>query len=649
MDDKTPFSKVLVANRGEIALRILHSARKLGLATVAVYSDADKNALYVTLADQAVCIGGAQPAQSYLNIDRIIQAARQTGADAVHPGYGFLAENAEFAEACGQAGIVFVGPSAQAIRDMGDKARAKALMEQAGVPCVPGYRGDDQTAGTLENEAAKIGFPVMIKALAGGGGRGMRLVGEQGDFANQLARATSEAKAAFGDERVLLERAFVNPRHIEFQVVADRHGNAVHCGERDCSVQRRHQKLIEEAPSPVISARQRAHMGQVSVNAALAIGYEGVGTFEYLLDDAGDFYFMEMNTRLQVEHPVTEAVTGLDLVELQLRIAAGDELPVSQQDITFSGHAIEARICAEDPAAGFLPQSGTLAYQRFPGQVRVDHGLADNTDIPPQYDSMIAKVIAHGATREDARRRLVAGLTETALLGVRTNRSFLAACLVHPVFARGGATTGFIAENRETLLPDMSGAEAQGAMVAAALMRAGAPTRLVHGFATPIRLGRDGSVHDPRVTVAACGACSVSMPGQPDLRFRLMSECRGQVSFELNGVVHSAIFIRTPDGPVVQFDGQTFDFRDLTFDPAVSGDGARGDGRVRATMNGTVVAVDVAPGDTVQAGQKVLVLEAMKMEHAHVTAVAGTVSAVHVRVGAQAVARSVLIEVDPTG
>src|SRR3954452_24088090 len=450
--ERTPFFKVLIANRGEIALRIMRTARRLGYGVVAVYSDADRDALHVREADQAVRIGEALPAQSYLRIDAIIAAAKASGAGAVHPGYGFLAENEDFAKGCRDAGLVFIGPSPEAIRAMGNKAGAKDIMRAAGVPCVPGYQGTDQSDAAMLAEAKKIGFPVMIKAVAGGGGRGMRLVADAAAFPDALRSARSEAQGAFGDPTVILERAIVNPRHIEIQVFGDRYGNAIHLGERDCSVQRRHQKLIEEAPSPAVTPRLRARMGQVAVDAVRSLRYEGAGTLEFLLDPSGEFYFMEMNTRLQVEHPVTEAVPALDLVELQLRVAGGEPLGLVQEDIKFSGHAIEVRLCSEDAAHDFMPQSGRMALWQMPEGIRVEHALESGSDIPPFYDSMIAKIISHGTTRDEARGKLICAPEQTAAFGVTTNQGFLISCLRHPVFARGEATTAFIGDYRTELL-----------------------------------------------------------------------------------------------------------------------------------------------------------------------------------------------------
>ncbi|MBM3384407.1 MAG: ATP-grasp domain-containing protein, partial [Betaproteobacteria bacterium] len=421
-----PFKSLLIANRGEIALRILRTARRMGLRTIAVYSDADRDAPHVRAADEAVRIGGPAPRHSYLDIGAILRAE----GEAVHPGYGFLSENADFAEAVLKAGRTWVGPPPAAIRAMGDKANAKAIAARAGVPVLPTYDKDPA-------------FPVMIKALAGGGGRGMRLVRSKAELAAALKSARSEAGHAFGDERILLEKALLRPRHVEIQVFADGRGNCVHLGERDCSVQRRHQKLIEETPSPAVDAKLRAQMGMAAIAAAKAVGYVGAGTVEFLLEE-GRFWFMEMNTRLQVEHPVTERVTGLDLVEWQLRVAAGEPLPARQQDIGFSGHAIEARLCAEDPARDLLPQAGTLTQWQPSSRVRVDHALAPGIEITPFYDSLVAKLIAHAPTRDEARAQLAAALEETVAAGVPTNKDFLAAVLRDRRFANGEATTDFL-------------------------------------------------------------------------------------------------------------------------------------------------------------------------------------------------------------
>src|SRR6267143_451148 len=500
---RTPFRKILIANRGEIALRIMRTARRLGYGVVAVYSDADCDALHVREADSAVRSGEALPAQSYLRIDAIIAAAKATGASAVHPGYGFLAENEDFAQACRDVGLVFIGPSPEAIRAMGNKAGAKDIMQKAGVPCVPGYQGADQSDAVMLAEARKIGFPLMIKAVAGGGGRGMRLVADAAAFSDALHSARSEAQSAFGDAAVILERAIADPRHIEIQVFGDAFGNAIHLGERDCSVQRRHQKLIEEAPSPKVTPELRARMGAVAVAAVKSIGYEGAGTLEFLLDPGGEFYFMEMNTRLQVEHPVTEAITGLDLVELQLRIAAGEPLGLKQADVKFSGHAIEVRLCSEDAGHDFMPQSGKMALWQMPDGIRVEHALQSGSEIPPFYDSMIAKIISHGATRDEARGKLIVGLEQLAAFGVTTNQGFLISCLRHPAFARGEATTAFIGRHRAELLAPRADEGADAAFAALVLYatsphappwRSGRSLAATFPLATRIELG--GNVHE---------------------------------------------------------------------------------------------------------------------------------------------------------
>ncbi len=453
----TVFSKILVANRGEIACRIMKTAKQMGIETVAVYSEADANAPHKKMADEVIAIGPSPAPESYLAIDKIIKAAKSTGAEAIHPGYGFLSENADFARACTDAGLIFIGPSAEAITLMGNKAEAKRYMIKAGVPCIPGYEGEDQSDTAFEAEAEKIGFPVMVKAAGGGGGRGMRLVSKPERLINALTAARSEAERSFGSAELILEKAILEPRHIEIQVFADGQGNVVHMGERDCSIQRRHQKVIEEAPSPAVSEELRARMGATAVAATKSIDYSGAGTFEFLLSQEGEYYFLEMNTRLQVEHPVTECITGLDLVDWQLKVAAGEPLPLSQEQISFSGHAIEARLYSEDPYKGFLPKTGILSnWQEAEGLgIRTDHGLESGYEVSPYYDAMIAKVIGFGNSREAARRNLHSALKNTVDDGLTTNRRFLMSCLSHDAFRKGEATTAFI----ETYFPKKKLAE----------------------------------------------------------------------------------------------------------------------------------------------------------------------------------------------
>ena len=439
---------LLVANRGEIAVRIIRTCRRLGIRTIAVYSDVDAHAGHVAEADEAYRLGPPPAAESYLNQAAILEAARAAKATAIHPGYGFLAENADFAQACLDAGLVWVGPPPAAMRALGDKARAKALAEQHGVPLLPGYHGEDQSAETLQHHADRIGYPVLIKASAGGGGRGMRVVDSADAFADALEAARREALKNFGDDRVLLERYVQRPRHVEVQIFGDQHGHLIHLGERECSIQRRHQKLIEESPSPAVDADLRARMGEAALRLARAAGYVNAGTVEFLLDEQGQFAFLEVNARLQVEHPVTEAVTGLDMVELQLRIAAGEALPITQDDVRFDGHAIEARIIAEDPLAGFLPSSGMIHHLHNPHSVRVDTWVQDGTQVSPYYDSLLAKVIAHGPTRAAAARELADALKEMRVEGVKHNVDLLLAVVQHPAFRRGDLHTGFLDEHR---------------------------------------------------------------------------------------------------------------------------------------------------------------------------------------------------------
>jgi geranyl-CoA carboxylase alpha subunit len=657
----TPFQKVLVANRGEIALRVMRSARALGYRTVAVYSTADAQASHVHAADEAVCIGEPLPAQSYLNIPAILEAAKLSGADAIHPGYGFLAENENFAAACRDAGLVFIGPSPQAIVSMGDKAGAKRLMIDAGVPCIPGYQGADQSAANLAAQAELLGYPVMIKATAGGGGRGMRLVQHGQEFAELLRSAQSEALNAFGDATVILERAIVEPRHIEIQVFADRHGHAIHLGERDCSVQRRHQKVVEEAPSPAVDAALRERMGATAVAAVQAIGYEGAGTLEFLLDRDGNFYFMEMNTRLQVEHPVTEAITGLDLVAWQLRIAAGEPLPLTQADLHYQGHAIEVRLCAEDVPRGFMPQSGVMRRWQLPDGVRVEHALHSGALIPPYYDSMVAKLIAHGASRDEARRKLLRALHDLVALGVTTNQAFLSRCLAHPVFAAGEATTAFIAQNEADLLRVEASAQSQAAAVAAWLLHqtaghhANANThahmhpesgrQLAHALPMGMRLQIQG--HDVQVSVTQTAPHDfVLRMGEVQHSITAVRVTRHEASFVLDRVMQGVSFEREGYHLWLLHQGQPYEVLDRTRMASARQGETGGDGKVRATMNGRVVAIAVAVGDQVQAQQPLVTLEAMKMEHVHAAPVAGKVVALHVVDGEQVQAHRVVVEIE---
>ncbi|WP_065750840.1 acetyl-CoA carboxylase biotin carboxylase subunit [Bradyrhizobium paxllaeri] len=648
---RTPFFKVLVANRGEIALRVMRTARRLGYGVVAVYSDADRDALHVREADSAVRIGEALPAQSYLRIDAIIAAARASGATAVHPGYGFLAENEDFAQACRDAGLVFIGPSPEAIRAMGHKAGAKDIMREAGVPVVSGYQGADQGDAVMLAEAKKIGFPVMIKAVAGGGGRGMRLVADAAAFPDALRSARSEAQGAFGDPAVILERAIVDPRHIEIQVFGDRYGNAIHLGERDCSVQRRHQKLIEEAPSPKVTGELRARMGAVAVNAVKSIGYEGAGTLEFLLDPSGEFYFMEMNTRLQVEHPVTEAITGLDLVELQLRIAAGEPLGLRQEDVKFSGHAIEVRLCSEDAGHDFMPQSGAMALWQMPEGIRAEHALQSGSEIPPFYDSMIAKIISHGTDRNEARGRLICALEQIAAFGVTTNQGFLISCLRHAAFAKGEATTAFIGNHRDELLAPRANDKAEAALAALLLYvtnphappwRSG--RSLAATFPLTMRIDPGRGVLEVDIVRERDGGYTAILDGS-EHRFEIDELGSDAIRFRTDGVMESARFLRDGDRLYVLHRGVTTEVRDLTLAAPVSATAAGGDGKVRAAMNGRVVAVLVQPGDQVAAGQPVMTLEAMKMEHVHTAGVAGTVSAIDVAEGEQVTTGRIVVEI----
>ena len=616
----TSFSKVLVANRGEIAWRVMRTARAMGYRTVAVYSDADRDAPHVAYADEAVRIGPPPVGESYLSTERILEAAHRSGADAIHPGYGFLSENEAFATACEKAGLTFIGPPPAAIAAMGNKAAAKRRMIEAGVPCVPGYQGADQSDANLEAEARKIGLPVMVKAAAGGGGRGMRLVEHDGDLMEAIRTARTEAESAFGSGELILEKAVVDARHVEIQVFADAHDNVIHLGERDCSVQRRHQKVIEEAPSPAVDASLRDRMGAAAVAAARAIGYRGAGTVEFLLGADGAFYFLEMNTRLQVEHPVTEAITGLDLVEWQLRVARGEQLPLRQDQVTLTGHAIEARLYAEDAYAGFLPQTGRIDVWR-PATglgIRIDHGMKDGLAISPFYDPMIAKVIAHGATREEARMRLVRALAETVVLGPTTNRHFLIRLLGHPDFEAGAATTSFLVKHQ---FPAPEIGDAHWTAAASLLWQASAQK-----YPPSMRGWRNSNPEPTPLRLSAAGSERLMQVRDPD---------PVEVPFHIDG-----------NDIVLDIDALSVRFTDKTYAPPETA-AAGSDGKLRAPMDGRIVAIKVAAGDQVSRGQTLIVLEAMKIQHQLKAALDAKIEAISVQEGQQVSNRTVLATMKP--
>ena len=611
-------------------------------------------------ADVAACIGPPDVKASYLNIAAIIAAAKTLGADAVHPGYGFLSENAEFARACGDAGLVFIGPSPEAIAAMGNKAQAKRRMLAAGVPCVPGYQGADQSDAVFAREAERIGFPVMVKAAAGGGGRGMRLVNAKKDLAAALATARTEAESAFGSGELILEKAVVGARHIEIQVLADTRGHVIHLGERDCSVQRRHQKVLEEAPSPAVDAELRARMGAAAVAAAKAIGYTNAGTAEFLLGPDGAFYFLEMNTRLQVEHPVTELVTGLDLVELQIRIAAGETLTVTQDDVRFAGHAIEARLYAEAPHRGFLPQSGQLVAWRPPSGpgIRVDHGLNARQAVGPYYDPLLAKIIAHGATREEARRRLIQALEDTTALGIATNRGFLVDCLRHSEFAAGKATTEFIA--RHFAKPATPAPDAAALALAAALWFEASARRHGHDPARtwsssgaltwPLKLEAGGKTVARSVTVLGPRRYRIEGGDRPCELSLATAGDDGAVRFNFDAQERSAEFAFAGDTLHFKLGPLDLAVRETLYAPPASAGAAGGsDTELRAPMNGKVVAVLVTEGDAVEKGQRLVVVEAMKMQHEMTAQAAGRITRLAVKPGDQVATRQLLVELKPAG
>jgi 3-methylcrotonyl-CoA carboxylase alpha subunit len=662
------FSKVLVANRGEIACRVIRTARRLVIGTVAVYSEADAGAMHVVSADEAYCIGPAPVRESYLRTETIIETALKSGAEAIHPGYGFLSENADFAEACAHAGLVFIGPPASAIRAMGDKSGAKALMEKAGVPLVPGYHGEDQSLEHLAAAAETIGYPVLIKASAGGGGKGMRVVERASDFPAQLAGAKREAKSSFGDDRVLIERYLPRPRHVEIQVFADGHGHCVHLFERDCSIQRRHQKVIEEAPAPGLAEELRNRMGGAAIAAARAIGYRGAGTVEFLLDRDGRFYFMEMNTRLQVEHPVTELITGQDLVEWQLRVAAGDPLPVGQDDLSVRGHAIEARIYAEDPARDFLPSVGQLHHLRFPDSeaaLRIDSGVRAGDRISPHYDPMIAKLIVWGENRDEAVRRLRFALARTETAGVVTNVGFLGAIAAHPSFAGADLDTGFIDRCRDDLdgrrdqlaeivlglagLAILLERQVEAARLAAASGDPYSPWALCDGWrlnddAHGEILLRKGDEETAIRLIYRSSGYELFLPdGRVEAKGSLSAD--GRLIADLAGRTLHAGFIRRDHEVVLVFGGCHHHFTLVDPLPADQPDSAAAS--VVAPMPGVVTALLVAPGTKVSKGQPLLVMEAMKMEHTLVAPAAGLVPRLPFAIGDLVEEGAVLVDFEP--
>jgi len=618
----TKITRLLIANRGEIARRVIRTARHMGIQTVAVYSDADRQALHVREADTAVALGGTLSADSYLRIDKLLAAAKATGADAVHPGYGFLSENAEFAQAVIDAGLTWVGPPPAAIRALGSKSAAKALALQHGVPCLPGYFGADQSDATFTAQAEQLGLPLMVKAVAGGGGRGMRLVTDMAQLLPALHSARSEALAGFGNGDLLMERALLRPRHIEVQIMADQHGHCIHLGERDCSVQRRHQKIIEEAPSPAVDAALRAQLGQAAIALAQSAGYVGAGTVEFLLDEAQadkPFYLMEMNTRLQVEHPVTEMLTGLDLVEWQLRIARGETLPLAQADVCLQGHAIEVRLCAEDEH--FTPQTGTVQAFAAPEGLRFDHALHVGAVVTPHYDSMLGKLIAHAPTRSEAIDRLCAGLNQTTLLGLPTNRAFLAACLQHPVFRSGDALIPFLAEQADAVRDNLQvQADARCVAVLAVLCAHQAPAYAMPSpFMRPVRMGLGNEV----------------------LALNLQELGQGQVRVQMGDTTHHARIHRSADLLHITLNGRHWQARavactgavqrwhvqlqgpecvelwltDQSLSPPNTGASTQAAQSLRAPFNGKLIALHVREGQRVQQGEAVLVIESMKLEH----------------------------------
>ncbi len=662
------FNKILIANRGEIACRVIKTARRLGVCSVAVYSAADAGARHVRLADEAVLIGPAAAAESYLVGSRIIAAAIQTGAQAIHPGYGFLSENADFAEECARAGLVFIGPPVSAIRAMGSKSAAKTLMENAGVPLVPGYHGENQDPEFLKSQAKKIGYPLLIKASAGGGGRGMRIVNKTEEFLDALASCQREAKAGFGSDQVLLERYLDRPRHIEFQVFGDSQGKVVHLFERDCSVQRRHQKVLEEAPAPGMSAQRRAAMGRAAVEAAKAVGYVGAGTVEFIVNQDGSFYFMEMNTRLQVEHPVSEMITGLDLVEWQLRVAAGEPLPLAQEQLAIRGHALEARIYAEDADKGFLPSTGRLSHLAQPEEslhVRVDSGVEQNDEISPHYDAMIAKLIVWDETRERALARMLQALAQYRIVGVANNVAFLTRLVACPAFASADLDTGLIERERDLLFPATAATPPQAWLVAAlaellrearAAHRAAAreqdphsPWHLSDGWRVNSAARRTlrfrHGEEEQSIAVAYLGkGYSLTLGGSTQATHAVgeLGE-NGQLRADLDGMHLTATVVTAGERRHVFLHGSSHLLANV--DPLYhAGEGGGPDGGLTAPMPGKVIALIAAVGVHLAKGAPLLILEAMKMEHTLTAPAAGKVIRFRYAVGDQVTDGAELVE-----
>ena len=645
-----PIDTLLVANRGEIACRVMRTAKAMGIQTVAVHSAIDASARHVREADLAVNLGGAKPADSYLLIDKLIAAAKASGAQAIHPGYGFLSENAGFARAIEAAGLIFLGPPASAIDAMGSKSAAKALMEAAGVPLVPGYHGEAQDVETFRKAAEQIGYPVLLKAAAGGGGKGMKVVEVESELAEALASAQREAQSSFGDSRMLVEKYVLKPRHVEIQVFADQHGNCLYLNERDCSIQRRHQKVVEEAPAPGLSAELRRAMGEAAVKAAQAIGYVGAGTVEFLLDERGDFFFMEMNTRLQVEHPVTELITGLDLVAWQIRVARGEALPISQDQVPLIGHAIEVRLYAEDPDNDFLPATGTLALYREaaagPGR-RVDSGVSEGDEVSPFYDPMLGKLIAWGENREEARLRLLAMLKETCVGGVRSNLAFLSRVLAHPAFAKAELDTGFIPRHEAQLLPPATDLPTEFWQLAAeAFVQSEAPQQRHDDFHSP--WSRNNGLR-------------LGLPAETDLHLSCQNErqvihlrhaatstvqLQGETLLvESDGVRQQQLAIRRGDSLYLHYAGELRSIHRV--DPIAEVEASHQQhGGLTALMNGSIVRVLVEAGQQVEAGTALVVLEAMKMEHSIRAPHAGTVKALYCSEGEMVSEGTVLVELE---